>query len=501
MVEENRSQWNSRFGFMMAMIGSAVGLGNIWRFPNVLYFNGGGSFLIPYVVALFLLGISFVMVEYALGYRFKSSISKILYSIHQKLEPIGWVILLIIFLILSYYICVIGWDLIYFVLSFTKAWGADPNTFFAVNLLQASDGIEGITTFVPTVLIAVIIVWLVIFTITQSNLNKGIELVSKVLIPLLCLMVVGIVIFSLTLPGASLGLTQLFTPDWNQLLNFNVWLSAFGQIVFSLSLGMAIAVTYSSYLPDGSKLVDSALTVAFSNSAFEVFNSVGVFAILGFMSLATAVPITGIITEGSYMGLAFIVFPQVFNVMGPLSYVIGPLFFGCILFAGITSAIALVEPISLNLTEKFNIPRNKAAGLVCGLGLIVSLLFTTQAGLFILTAFDLFLNNFALLLTIVIECIIFGWVYNFDNLIETMNEFSTIKVGKTWKFVIRYALPICILVFWISGINTLIFDAKPVSQIIMVILAIVIVGGSIILSILPAKNDNYYTVLDSIKNE
>lgn len=501
MAEENRSQWNSRFGFMMAMIGSAVGLGNIWRFPNVIYFNGGGSFLIPYIVALFLLGISFVMVEYALGYRFKSSISKILYSIHQKLEPVGWVVLLIIFLILTYYVCVIGWDLIYFLLSFSKGWGADPNTYFAVNVLQASAGIEGITAFVPGVLIAVLVIWAVIFTITQSNLNKGIELVSKILIPVLCLMVVIIVVFSLTLPGAGVGLTQLFTPDWNQLLNFNVWLAAFGQIVFSLSLGMAIAVTYSSYLPDGSKLVDSALTVAFSNSAFEVFNSVGVFAILGFMSVASAIPISGIITEGSYMGLAFIVFPQVFNVMGSYAFIIGPLFFGCILFAGITSAIALVEPISLTITEKFGIKRNKSAALVCGLGLLVSLLFTTQAGLFILTAFDTFLNNFALLLTIVIECIIFGWIYDFDKLIETMNEFSTIKVGKTWKFVIRYALPICILIFWISGVGNLIFNFDPVSQIIMVVLAIVIVGGSIILSILPAKNDNYYKVLDSVRGK
>lgn len=96
-MAEERSQWNSRFGFLIAIIGSAVGLGNIWRFPNVIYYNGGGSFLIPYIVALFILGISFVMVEYALGYRFKSSVGKILYSIHNKLEPIGWVILVIIF--------------------------------------------------------------------------------------------------------------------------------------------------------------------------------------------------------------------------------------------------------------------------------------------------------------------------------------------------------------------------------------------------------------------
>lgn len=497
-MAEERSQWNSRFGFLMAMIGSAVGLGNIWRFPNVIYYNGGGSFLIPYIVALFILGISFVMVEYALGYRFKSSVGKILYSIHNKLEPIGWVILVIIFLILSYYVCVIGWDLIYFVLSFSQGWGADPSTFFASGVLQASDGLEGIFSFVPWVLISVIVVWAAIYTITRSKLDKGIEAVSKILIPLLIVMVIIIMAFSLTLPGAFIGVTQLVTPNWAALTNFDVWLAAFGQIVFSLSLGMAIAITYSSYLPEGSKLVDSALTVVFSNSTFEVFNSFGVFAILGFMSLTSGIAINSLITEGSYMGMAFIVFPQVFNVMGFGAYIIGPLFFGCILFAGITSAIALVEPISATITEKFNIKRSISATIVCGLGFLVSLLFTTQAGLFILTIFDSFLNNFALLLTIVIESIIFGWIYNFDNLIETMNEYSTIKLGKIWKFVIKFALPICILIFWISGIQSTILAADLTSQLIMLGLSLVIIIVPIVLSILPAKNEKYYEVIDEI---
>ena len=232
-MAEERAQWSSRWGFILAMVGSAVGLGNIWRFPNVLYANGGGS------------------VEYALGYRFKASISKILYSIKPQFEPIAWLILTIIFLILTYYIVVVGWDLIYLVLSFTKGWGANPDVFFSSNVLQASDSIAGIFTFVPMVLISVLVLWATIWVITQSDLNSGIEKVSKIVIPLLFIIVVVIVAFSLTLPGASIGYTQIYTPDWSALLNFNVWLAAFGQIVFSLSLGMAIALTYASYLPEG----------------------------------------------------------------------------------------------------------------------------------------------------------------------------------------------------------------------------------------------------------
>ena len=156
MAESKRSEWNSNIAFIMAMIGSAVGLGNIWRFPNVLYSNGGGSFMIPYIISIFLLGISFVLVEYAVGYKFKSSLIKVLYTIKTKLEPVAWFIALIVFLITTYYICVVGWDLIYVFLSFTKAWGSNPDLFFSNNVLQASDSISGMFTIVPMVFLSVL---------------------------------------------------------------------------------------------------------------------------------------------------------------------------------------------------------------------------------------------------------------------------------------------------------------------------------------------------------
>ena len=465
MSEKKTVEWNSTFAFMMAMIGSAVGLGNIWRFPNVLYANGGGSFMIPYIVSLFLLGISFVLVEYAVGYRFKKSVGKILFEISKKLEPIAWFIVLVVFLITTYYVCVVGWDLIYVVLSFTKAWGADPNLFFSSNVLQATDALSGFFQIVPMVLASVFAVWLIIWLIVKRDLNDGIGNVSKILMPLLCLIVVFIVIFSLTLPGASVGYTQIFTPDWGALTNLDVWLAAFGQIVFSLSLGMAIAMTYASYLPDKSKLVDSAVTVAFSNSIFEVFNSIGIFSILGFMFVSTGIPFDELVTSGT--GLAFVVFPQVLNTLGPMGYVIGPLFFLCILFAGITSAIALLEVATYAISEKFDIGRKKTVTMICVLGFIISIIFTTSLGSTILGAFDAFLNNFALLLGILIECIIFGWIYDFDKLISTLNKDSRIKVGKLWKIVIKFILPLCIAVLWIQGVYTTITTADQLSLFIM----------------------------------
>ena len=492
MTETKKQEWNSNLAFMMAMIGSAVGLGNIWRFPNVLYSNGGGSFMIPYIVSLFLLGISFVLVEYAVGFRFKKSLARILFSVSKKLEPIAWFILLVVFLITTYYVCVVGWDLIYIFLSFTKAWGSNPDLYFTNSVLHSTDSISGIFTIVPTVLASVFAIWFLAWLILKRDLNEGIGKVSKILLPLLCIIVVVIVAFSLTLPGASVGYTQIFTPDWSALTNLDVWLAAFGQIVFSLSLGMAIAMTYASYLPEGSKLVDNAVLVAFSNSGFEVFNSIGIFSILGFMTLTSGIPFNELVTSGT--GLAFVVFPQVFNIMGPAAYIIGPLFFLCILFAGITSVIALLEGVCYSISEKFLIDRKKTATVVCIIGFLISTLFATGIGSTILGIFDGFLNNFALLLAVLIECIIFGWIYKFDNLIETLNNNSTIKVGKTWKIVINYILPICIGGLWIQGIYSTLTTADSLSTTIMIILTIVLIVVPIIFTKLPAINKDYYNV-------
>lgn len=492
MTETKKSEWNSNFAFMMAMIGSAVGLGNIWRFPNVLYSNGGGSFMIPYVVSLFLLGISFVLVEYAVGFKFKKSLARILFSVSKKLEPVAWFILLTVFLITTYYVCVVGWDLIYIILSITKAWGANPDVFFTQNVLHATDSMSGLFTIVPTVLISVIFIWFLAWFIIKRDLNDGIGNVSKILLPLLCGIVVVIVAFSLTLPGASVGYSQIFTPDWSALGNLDVWLAAFGQIVFSLSLGMAIAMTYASYLPEGSKLVDNAVIVAFSNSGFEVFNSIGIFSILGFMTVTSGIPFNELVTSGT--GLAFVVFPQVFNTMGAAAYVIGPLFFLCILFAGITSVIALLEGVCYSISEKFLIERKKTATVVCIVGCLISTIFATGAGSTILGIFDGFLNNFALLFAILLECIIFGWIYKFDDLIETLNENSTIKMGKTWKIVIKYILPICIAGLWIQGVYSTISESDSLSMIIMGILTILLIVVPIIFAKLPAINKDYYNV-------
>ncbi|WP_323736301.1 sodium-dependent transporter [Methanosphaera sp. ISO3-F5] len=485
--EKDNYQWNSTFSFLMAMIGAAVGLGNIWRFSYVLYSNGGGAFFIPYVVAILIMGIPFLILEYGLGATFKNSLSNILKKIRPQLEVIGWITAFLVFLVLTYYVVIMGWDMIYLVLSLFKGWGTNPDAYFMTNIVVGSNNLQGITSFVIPTLIATILIWVLLWYISHKALDKGISKVVNILIPLLFIMMAIIVIYAFTLPGMWTGVTALLNPDWSLLLYINVWLAAFGQIIFSLSMGQAIAVTYASYLPEKSKLVDNVLVVVLSNSSFEIFTAFGVFSILGFMSLTSGLPIHDIATSGT--GLLFVVFPEIFNVMGDMAYIIAPIFFLCVFFAGITSALAFLEPMTLAVSRKFRLPRVRSVTILCIFGALMSLVYTTASGNYILTIADGFINQFGIILVVILQSLIFGWSYGVEKLLPVLNEYSTVKVGKTWVFVIKYLLPIFLSVMWIIGMIDLFKTQSSLDIILQLIIALIFVVIPLVLTILPSRED------------
>ena len=415
MAEKN--EWDSTLTFMLAMIGSAVGLGNIWRFPYIAYSHGGSNFILPYLVAIITVGIPFIYVEYGVGYKYKASLSKILKQFNEKFEFIGWFILAIPYLILTYYACIIGWNIIYLILSFSKGWGTDTEIY---------------DLFAP-----------------PNNLNSFIH----------------------------------------TYFNIDLWLDAFGQIVFSLSLGLCIMLTYASYLSKNENLIKNGLIVALANCSFELFTATGIFSILGFMSLKEHVPVNNLIQDGA--GLAFIALPKVFNVMGIAGYVIGPLFFICLFFAAFTSALALVEPLSSALIDKFNISRKKATTLICGIGFLISIIFTSSYGVDLLTYFDQFLNQFGLLLTIILECVIFAWIYKIEDIIEILNKNSNIKLGRKWKFIIKYFIPIIVGVLWINGNFDTFITNNHMQTIIQLIIFATIIIIPLILTKMSPRSKKY----------
>ena len=487
---KDKNEWGSNLSFLLAMIGSAVGLGNIWRYPYVLYSNGGGAFFIPYIVAILIMGIPFLILEYGVGYNFKSSFPKAVKSISKKWEYLGWFLPVAVFMILIYYSAILGWDGFYVIISAFKGWGADPNAYFTGSFLQANDTLGGLGTFVPFVAIAMLVGWVIMWVISHTDLEKGLGRVSKVLVPLLFAIMIFIVLFSLTLPGAGIGLAELYNPDWSLLLNFNIWMAAFGQMIFSLSLGMSIAFTYASYTKDDSDLVSNALWVTVANCGFENFAAIGVFSILGYMSLQSGVAVPDLVTQGT--GLVFIVYPTVFNVLGDWASVIGPLFFFTVYLAGLTSILSTIEPLSFSIQNKFGWSRNKTMTVLCVFGAAVSMIYATAMGSYILGIADTFVNQIAILIGVIFECIVFAWIFKAENIIPKLNAKSkSIKLGKWWLVVVKYVLPIFIAIVWVGGILEVISSGSMLELAILAILTIILLGATFIFTKLPAKSGEW----------
>ena len=481
MAEKN--QWDSQLSFLFAMIGAAVGLGNIWRFSYVVYTNGGGTFFIPYLIAIAILGVPFLILEYGVGFSFKDSFSSIMKKINPKLEFLSWILLLLVFIILIYYTIILSWDLVYLASSFNFAWGNDVAVFFVRNV-GGSSNLSNIGTFLIPTLIGALIIWLIVWFVSHRDLNDGIGLASKILIPFLFIIMAGIVIYALTLPGANIGVQTLLQPDWGKLIDIHIWLAAFSQIIFSLSMGQAIALTYASYLPEGSKLTDNVLIVVFANSSFEIFTAFGIFSILGFMSYTTGTPIIQLISEGT--GLIFMVFPMIFNLWGEIGHIVAPLLFLAILFAGVTSAVGIFEPMVSSLEEKLDWSRKKTVTFLCIIGVICSLIFTTGISSNLVRVVDEFVNEFGILLLIAIQCIIFTWIYDVDSLMAVINENGRFKVGSLWKVIVKYVLPCFLIIMWLIGVYNLLMDLDPFEKIVYIVITVVVLLFSGILTKIPS---------------
>ncbi len=478
------SQWNSVFTFIMAMIGLTIGIGNIWRFSYVLYSNGGGSFFIPYIIAILIMGIPFLILEYGLGFSFKKSFSNLMHSIRPEFEIIAWMLVLLVFIVVIYYMIILGWDFAYLLNSFNFGWGNNPASFFT-NYVGGSSNLASATTIMLPTLIGTLILWGIFWAVSINDVNNGIGRLSRILIPLLFIIMVVIFVYAFTLPGSNIGMATLLSPNWSALLDIDVWLAAFGQTLFSLSIGQAMVYTYASYLSKNTRLIDEVFFVVIANSLYEIFVAFGTFSMLGYMSLTSSIPMNELISEGT--GLIFIVLPHIFNAMGPVGHVIAPLLFISILFAGFTSSFALFEPLLSSLCDKFGWSRKKGVTILTVVACIGTVIYSTGIGSYLVEIVDEFVNNFGILVLIAIQAIIFGWFYGAEKLITVLNEYSTLKVGKTWVFTIKYLLPIILIVVWLFGLVDLVNDANTFKIVVDVIISIIVVGLSILFTKLKPK--------------
>lgn len=436
MSNSKRETFSGRQAFIMAAIGSAVGLGNIWRFPYTTYENGGGAFIIPYIVALLTAGIPLLFLDYAIGHRHRGGAPLSYRRFNRHFETFGWWQVMVNVIIGLYYAVVLGWAATYTYFSFSKAWGDKPVDFFIGNFLQMGDIAQGISfEFVGMVVGPLIAVWVVALAVLALGVQKGIAKSSSILMPLLVVMFLSLVFYSLTLDGAAKGLNALFTPDWDKLSDPSVWIAAYGQIFFSLSICFGIMVTYASYLKKDSDLTGTGLVVGFANSSFEVLAGIGVFSALGFMATTQGVEVSEVAKGG--IGLAFFAFPTIINEITPLGEVLGVLFFGSLTFAALTSFISVIEVIISAVQDKLRVRRSKVTFIVGLPMMFVSVvLFGTTTGLPVLDVFDKFVNYFGIVAVAFVSLMVIVANEKLGLLGDHINETSSFKVGFFWRLCI-----------------------------------------------------------------
>lgn len=438
--EAHRGAFSSRRVFILAAIGSAAGLGNIWRFPYVAYENGGGAFLLPYLVALLGAGLPLLLFDYAIGHRYRGSAPLSFRRMSRTGEVLGWWQVGICAVIGVYYAVIIAWAVRYTFFSIDTAWGDDPNGFLFGEFLQVADPGLG-WDFVPGVLVPLVLVWVVILVIMLLGVQRGIGAASTVFIPVMIVAFLILVVRALFLPGAAQGLDALFTPDWSALTDTGVWAAAFGQIFFSLSVGFGIMITYASYVGRRTDMTGSGLVVGFSNSGFELLAGVGVFAALGFMAQAGGVGVDEVATEG--LGLAFVGFPAIISE-APAGALIGVLFFGSLVLAGLTSLVSVIEVVISGVRDKLDLGRVSATLLVgVPAALISVLLFATTTGVPILDTADYFINRFGIVAVAVVSVLVVVWVYrDLPDLRAHMNATGSLALGRWWMLLVGVITPL-----------------------------------------------------------
>ena len=449
-----REVFSSRNLFIFAAIGSAVGLGNIWRFPYITYDNGGGAFLIPYLVALLTAGIPLLFFDYVVGHRYRGSAPLSFARIQKWMESIGWWQVLVCVVIGIYYAVIIAWALMYTIFSFTKAWEQNaegPAGFLFGDFLSLSDEVGAGFEFVPSVLWPHLIIWAAVAVIIVAGVRRGIARANMVFLPLLLVMFLALVVQALFLPGATDGLNALFTPDWSALGRLDVWAAAVGQIFFSLSIAFGIMITYASYLKKKTNLTGSGLVVGFSNSAFEILAGIGVFAALGFMAAAQGTEVSEVADSG--IGLAFMAFPTLISE-APFGAVIGVLFFGSLFFAGLTSMISIIEVIVAAVRDKLDLTRVQATlAVVIPMALLSTLLFPTTTGLYVLDVLDEFVNKFGILAGALVSVIAVAWIgRRLGTLSRHLTRASSIPAGTPWKLFIAGVVPVVLTAILVSEV-------------------------------------------------
>jgi NSS family neurotransmitter:Na+ symporter len=403
-------QWSSRFGFVLASIGAAVGLGNVWRFSAVVGTNGGGAYLVPYAIAFFVFALPLVVLEIAAGREFRADVVTTFTAVDRRLQAVGWVVVIVVVVVVSYYLVITGWTL-----SFLAVWAVGADATF--------------TSYTGSVwpVVSFLVATGVTAGVLSLGVKAGIERLSTVLVPLVFVILVGMALYGATLSGFGTAVAYLFEPDFSVLGDPLLWGAAFGQAFFSLSAGQGILLTYGSYLDEKASVAKSAGTVAVADFLVAILAGLVIFPIVFTFGLE---PTLG--TE-----LAFTTLPRAFAEM-PGGRLVAVAFFGLLFFAAITSAVSMLEVAIAATMRTMRLGRGRATAavttVVVALGLPSALSYSSVgfglAGLPFLDLLDETVGTLGLPVTALCIAVAFAWVAPEERMREAVGVDAAYLVPK-----------------------------------------------------------------------
>jgi neurotransmitter:Na+ symporter, NSS family len=474
MANQQQEQWGTRLGVILAVAGSAVGLGNFLRFPGQAAANGGGAFLIPYFCALLLLGIPIGWAEWAMG-RYggtrglhsapgvmgvigKSTLARYL-GVAGALIPLG---------VSFYYVFIETWTFGYFLKYLTGGVGVNVAASIPDQAAAAASYYNSFTgTTADGVLFTgdskfTVISWIIVFSINIffifRGLSKGIEKFCSYAMPAMAVCALIVLVRVLTLgtpdpgaPGQNVinGLGFMWNPDFSRLTNFQTWLAAAGQIFFSLSVGFGVIINYSSYMKRSDDVALSGLTASATNELFEVgfggmITLTAAFIFLGLSGTTAAV------ATGSF-ALGFSTLPVVFAHMGPLGNFIGAAWFLMLFLAAITSSLSMYQPSVALIKESLGWTHGKATAGIAALGTIGAILtlWFTQGGAFWSTM-DFWVGTFLIFVMAGVQIIYFSWVFGIERGWKEIHAGASIRIPPIFKFIMKYVAPVYLIVVFVG---------------------------------------------------
>jgi len=462
-----RELWNSKTGLILAMAGNAIGLGNFLRFPVQAAENGGGAFMIPYIISFFIIGIPIMWIEWAMG-RYGGSKGHgttpsifALFWKHPIAKVVGVLGLWIPLIVSIYYIYIESWTLGY---SLHFLLGSSPEI-VSGNVTNVDSYVKPFSDFLGTYVgsgdsvflrpssmacIAFVLTVVINFVILLKGISRGIEIFVKFALPTLFILSIILLVRVLTLEtphGNSIeGLNFLWTPDFQALKNPHVWIAAAGQMFFTLSLGFGAIITYASYIKQDQDITLSALTSATVNETVEVVigGSIAIPAAVAFFGITGAVAIA----QSGAFNLGFISVPAIFAAM-PFGNFFGFLWFFLLFIAGLTSSVAITQPVIAFFQDEFSYTRIKSIVLTYIIILIsvLMVIFVDKT----IDEWDFWAGTIGLVLLGLFEIIIFMWIFGGDKAWEEINRHGLIKVPKIFYYIMRYVTPVFLLLlisFW-----------------------------------------------------